>query len=126
MFGMLKPGDDLGLGHDPFDRVRPRVVASQDHLQGDHAVQPALARLVDDAHASPAKLAQDLVSGHFGGLQPREEHGARAVRLTDFAPQVAVAPISHHLHLIGRTDVGGRSATERSPLRDERGPAGSP
>ena len=39
------------------------VRAGQDHLQGDQAVQAELPGLVDDAHAAPAELAEDLVAG---------------------------------------------------------------
>ena len=39
------------------------VAAGQDHLEGDDAVEPELAGLVDDAHAAAAQLAQDLVAG---------------------------------------------------------------
>ena len=73
---VLEPGDDLRLGQEPFDRVRPGILAGQDHLQGDHAVQPELARLVDDAHAPAAELPEDLVPGHFRPLEPREPKSA--------------------------------------------------
>ena len=45
--------------------ARAGVAAAADHLQGDQAVQAALPGLVDDAHAAPAELAEDLVAGQF-------------------------------------------------------------
>src|SRR5262249_20757757 len=39
----------------------------EDHLQRDGAVQPELPRLVDDAHAAPAQLVEDLVAGDVDG-----------------------------------------------------------
>ena len=40
--------------------------AGQDHLQRHDAVEPQLAGLVDDAHAAPAQLLQQLVAGNRG------------------------------------------------------------
>ena len=42
---------------------RPGEVGVEHHLEGDHAVQPDVPRLVDDAHAAPAQLPQHLVAG---------------------------------------------------------------
>ena len=66
---VAQPGDDLRLGQKPFDRFGPGILAGQDHLEGDQAVQAELARLVDDAHPAPAKLLQDLVTGHPRALE---------------------------------------------------------
>ncbi len=49
----------LGQKARPMDR--PSVVAGEDHLQGHQAVELRVPRLVDDAHAAPAQLREDLV-----------------------------------------------------------------
>ena len=64
--GVLEPGDGLGLGEEAGGGLGAGVRAGQDHLQGDGAVEPDLAGLVDDAHAAAAQLAQDLVAGERG------------------------------------------------------------
>ena len=67
--------------------VRPGVAAGQDHLQGHDPVQLQVPRLVDDAHAAPAQLAQDLVAGDGrragrGRLRPgRDRHRHRRCRI---------------------------------------------
>ena len=55
-------------------------VAAQEHLQRHHAPQPAVPGLVDDPHAAPAHLRQDLVVAHaLGAAPPRSGTGpARA------------------------------------------------
>jgi hypothetical protein len=63
-----QPGRHLRLG------LKPRLLvgvdrAGPDHLQRDDAVERHLAGLVDDAHAAPPQLAQDLVPRH--GLRRR-------------------------------------------------------
>ena len=68
---VVQPGDGLGLGQEADGRLGPGVVAGQDHLQGDEAVEPDLAGLVDDAHAAAAQLAEDLVAGDAPGGPPR-------------------------------------------------------
>ena len=60
---MPEPGDRLGLGPEPRRGGRPGVRPGQDHLQGAEPVQRELAGQVDDPHAAPAQLAEDLVSG---------------------------------------------------------------
>src|SRR4029077_19504508 len=62
--GVLKPRDGLGLAEEAGSSLGPRVVARQDHLQCDSAIEPDLPRLVDNAHPTPANLAQDLESAH--------------------------------------------------------------
>jgi len=37
------------------------MLPGQDHLEGDDPAQVGLPRLVDDPHASPADLLEDLV-----------------------------------------------------------------
>ena len=61
--GVLELGDGLGLGQEAGGGLGAGVRAGQDHLQGDDAVEPDLAGLVDDAHAAAAQLAHDLVAG---------------------------------------------------------------
>jgi hypothetical protein len=39
------------------------MVAGEDHLQGDDAVELELAGPLDDAHAAAAQLSEDLVAG---------------------------------------------------------------
>ncbi len=61
---MLNPGKCLGLGQESCGRLGRRVRAGQDHLQGAGSIQPDLARPVDDTHAAPAQLAEDLIAGN--------------------------------------------------------------
>src|SRR5262249_35153726 len=56
----------LGLGLEAGPLVRAGMRPGQDHLQRDHAVQGQVPRLVDDAHAAAAQLAEHLVAGHAG------------------------------------------------------------
>ena len=51
--------------------------SGQGHLQGDHAVQQALPRLVDDPHAAPADLFPQLVVADLS--EPFDIPGADAV-----------------------------------------------
>ena len=67
---VLQPGDRLGLGQEADGGLGPGVVAGQDHLEGDDAVEPELPGLVDDAHAAAAQLPEDLVAGDLGEGPP--------------------------------------------------------
>jgi hypothetical protein len=60
--GVVQTGDGLRLGEEPTGLLRPGVVACQDHLQGDEAVEPNLTGLVNDAHAAAAQLAKELIA----------------------------------------------------------------
>jgi hypothetical protein len=62
--GMLQPGNRRGLRIEASQLQVAGVIARQDHLDGNRPVQTALPRLVHDAHAAPAQLAQDLVAGY--------------------------------------------------------------
>ena len=77
------------------------MVAGQDHLQGDEAVEPDLAGLVDDAHAAAAQLAEDLVAGDLG-----EGLGTRAGPICAILP----APTST---IVARATCSGSSARYR-------------
>ena len=68
--GVLQAGDGLGLGPEAAGGLGPGVLAGQDHLEGDEAVEPDLPGLVDDAHAAAAQLAEDLVAGDLGEGMP--------------------------------------------------------
>ena len=63
--GMLQAADRLRLGAEPRQVVGSGVGAGQDHLERDEAIESDLAGLVDDAHAAPAQLAQDFITGNL-------------------------------------------------------------
>ena len=60
---VLQARDGFGFGAESSPLVRRGVLAGQDHLQGDDAVERDLPGLVDDAHAAAAELAEDFVAG---------------------------------------------------------------
>jgi hypothetical protein len=60
--GVLEAGDGLGLGQEKDDRLVVGIGTRQDHFQHTGAVQQEFPRLVDDSHATPTQLAQDLVA----------------------------------------------------------------
>jgi hypothetical protein len=60
--GVVELGDGLGLGQEAGGGFAAGVGACQDHLEGDGAVEPDLAGLVDHAHAAAPQLVHDLVS----------------------------------------------------------------
>ena len=78
---VLQAGDGLGLGPEAGQLLGAGVVAGQDHLQGDDAVERELPGLVDDAHAAAAQLAQDFVAGHKDGGP--DSGGGQVARLID-------------------------------------------
>ena len=59
---VLELGDGLGLGEEAGGGLGAGVGTGQDHLEGDGAVEPGLAGLVDDAHAAAAQFAHDLIA----------------------------------------------------------------
>jgi hypothetical protein len=59
---------------------RRGVATGQDHLERNHPVQPEVARLVDDAHAAAAQLAEHLVARHHRGGLVRSVGGRRGRR----------------------------------------------
>ena len=58
---MPEAGDRVGLGPESFALIGRGVPALGDRLEGNDAIECLLASLVDDAHTSPAELAEDLV-----------------------------------------------------------------
>jgi hypothetical protein len=72
---VAQPGHRLRLGTEARQALRAGVLGGEDHLQGDHAAQLDLAGLVDDAHAPPPQLPQDLVP-----RQGRQGPGFRRLR----------------------------------------------
>ena len=61
MFGWSSRTRGPGLGLETRLVRRRREVAAQDHLQRDNAIQRSLPGLVDDPHAAPADLFQQIV-----------------------------------------------------------------
>jgi hypothetical protein len=59
-------GDGLRLGQEAQALVAAGVPALEDHLQGHLAVELPLAGAVDDAHAAPPQLPEDLVAVRSG------------------------------------------------------------
>ena len=60
---MLDTGDGLGLRAEAGAFLPIGVIAAEDHLEGDDAVEAGLAGLVHDAHSAAAEDAEDLVAG---------------------------------------------------------------
>jgi hypothetical protein len=79
---MLKTRLGFGLDAEPRQGFRPGMVAGQDHLEGDDAVEADLAGLVHNAHAAPAQLAEDLIARHGRQLRRRRALPAAAFRST--------------------------------------------
>ncbi len=69
--GMKQLGDGFRLGAKPRQAHLTDMRSRQDHLQGDQALQPAVPRLVDDAHAAPAEFFQDVITRHGHALESR-------------------------------------------------------
>ncbi len=63
---MTHLGNGLGFIQEAHELLGPGIFAGQYHLQGDEAVERQLPRLVDDAHAAPAQLLEDLIAGYLG------------------------------------------------------------
>ena len=67
--GVLQGGRGLRLQAETLHVLGSGELAGQDHLDGHDAVKRHLPRLVHDAHAAAAQLAQDLIARNGG--QPR-------------------------------------------------------
>ena len=63
---MVETGDGLGLGLKALGLLRRRQGTGLQHLQGDDALQAFLAGAVDDAHAPPSDLVEQLVIAEHG------------------------------------------------------------
>ena len=61
--GVLQPCDGLRLSAEAFQVIRRGIMACQNHLQGDDAIELKLPGLVHNAHAAAAQDAQNLVAG---------------------------------------------------------------
>ena len=123
--GVLELGDGLGLGQEPGGGLGAGVLAGQDHLQGDGAVEPDLAGLVDHAHAAAAELAQDLVAGERGVGTPWGGRRSVAIRRghdkvgrRDVASKIRHGPPGFGHGLITRER--GRSPVSPEITRDGR------
>jgi hypothetical protein len=109
--GVLHPRGQLGLELESLPLGLGRELAGQDHLQGDKAVEAAVAGLVDHAHAPPAHLPQQFVDTNLarpsrrpnavlrdrgrGGVARRRAARFRRVCLRrERAAEVGFAPIS--------------------------------
>ena len=60
--GVPNPGDGLGLGQEADEVLGAGMFALQDHFQSAKAVEPELARLVNDGHAAAAQLGKGLIA----------------------------------------------------------------
>src|SRR5262249_9756368 len=60
--GVLQPCDGLRLPLEASPRRRVSVGARQDHFEGHRALERTLPSLVDNTHASPPQLRDDLVT----------------------------------------------------------------
>ena len=86
--GVVEPRDGLRLQAEPRLVHRGGHRAADHHLDGDDAVQPLVAGLVDDAHAAAAEFAEDLVAGdadvdgEVGRRTPRAAERLRRLRRT--------------------------------------------
>ena len=64
--GVDQAGDRAGLPAETGQLLGAAERPVQNHFQGDHPIQAALVRPVDDAHAAAAQLAQDLIARDVG------------------------------------------------------------
>ena len=62
--GVLQTGDGLGLDAEALQLLRSGAGAGADHFEGNQALERPVPGLVNDAHAAPAQLFQDLISGN--------------------------------------------------------------
>ena len=62
--GMMQAGDGLCLGPEPAEPHLAGVGSSQDHLERDQSIQPAVPRLVNDPHAAPTEFREHVVPWH--------------------------------------------------------------
>ena len=69
---VIQPGDGARLAFETRRAVRVRPHLAAQHLDRDHAIQTAVARLVDLAHAAGPQEGEDLV-----GSEPRADGQAR-------------------------------------------------
>ncbi len=109
--GVLQPRHRRGLGPEARQLVRLGLTAGADHLEGDDAVELHLPGLVDDAHAAPPQLPQDLIvrdGRQRGGLcRPgRDEPWARG-RLAAPGGRGRGRILYGPLHLEQVPDLGG-------------------
>ena len=112
--GVLEPGDGLGLGQEADGGLGAGVRAGQDHLQGDGAVEPDLAGLVDDPHAAAAQLALDLVAGD--GRRGAVGDGLRRVALRS-SGRTGVPPAVHgRCRGVRRRDEGRRGSRSEAGI----------
>ena len=65
--GVLKLGRQFGLGAEPAEGDLAGELAAEEHLEGDHALQAALAGLVHHAHAA---VAESLPGGRRPQTHP--------------------------------------------------------
>ena len=65
---VAEPSDRLGLDRKPHKKVRVRLAAAADHLQGDQSVETDLPGLVDDSHPSLAEPFLDFVTRNSGSF----------------------------------------------------------
>src|SRR5262249_36047866 len=96
--GVAEPGDAAGLAQEALQVVRPGQVAAARHLEGDHAVQLEVARLVDRAERPLADRRdhRDLAEAlrrPVGGRQVVQAERRAARRAGDLRPRLRV----HHL-----------------------------
>ena len=60
--GVPNLGDGLGLSQEADEVLGASMFALEDHFQSAKAIEPELARLVNDGHAAAAQLGQDLIA----------------------------------------------------------------
>jgi hypothetical protein len=76
---MLQTGRRRGLDAKPVDEFLTRILAQQQHLHRDDAVQALLPRLVNDAHAAPGDFLQQLVVAEVFQRAQRSRSRGRAL-----------------------------------------------
>ena len=86
--GMVQGGDRLRLASEQLTGVAGIQQSRRKELQGDKALQPAIAGFVDSAHPALADKAQDLVLGRAFPQIADGGHGhhSRAVRTMETSP----------------------------------------
>ena len=74
---MVEPGQAFPLEEEAKQVLRPTAVG-QDHLQGNHPVGMGLPGKVNNAHAAPAQLPFDPVTGQLRWRPIVDRAGLRA------------------------------------------------
>jgi len=77
MLGLVQPRHRFRFRPEALELLGIGVLAAEDHLERDQAIQSQVPGPVDDAHAAAADLGQEFVTGHPGEIARRRRFGDR-------------------------------------------------